>query len=132
MDAWMKFTVLQLVSWGLWFVISFTTFVLPRLEHTIIVKEIAVNLLVNSFMYVLLLVCGYKGWGNSTARIIMTLVDILFYYALYVSFYQRTRFGFKFKVLFFIVVVNIERTLLINLLDVFIIFYAVHLDDYQP
>ena len=76
MDAWMNFSVLQLVSWGLWCVISFTTFVLPRLEHTIIVKEIAVNLLVNSFIYV------YKGWGNSAARIIMILVDILFCYAL--------------------------------------------------
>ena len=124
MDAWMNFSVLQLVSWGLWCVIYyFTTFVLPRLEHTIIVKEIAVNLLFNSFIYV------YKGWGNSAAN----YHDLGRHTVLlcFVSFHQRTRFGLKFKVLFFIVVVNMERSLLINLLHVFIIFYAVHLGDYQ-
>ena len=93
MDAWMNFSVLQLVSWGLWCVISFTTFVLPRLEHTIIVKEIAVNLLVNSFIYV------FKGWGNSAAN----YHDLGRHTVLlcFVSFHQRTRFGLKFKVLFF-------------------------------
>ena len=57
MYAWMNFSVLPGV---MGFVVCdiFTT----------IVKEIAVNLLVTSFMYVLLLVCGYKGKGNSAAR----------------------------------------------------------------
>ena len=73
MDAWMNFSVVQLVSWGLWCVISFTPFVLPSLEHTI-VKEISVSMLVNSYtVYVVLLECGYKGRGNSAATMLSLL-----------------------------------------------------------
>ena len=73
--------------------------------------------------------------GGPALSVTMTLIFPKIVWTCPLSFHQRTRFGLEFKVVFFIVLVNIEFDLffIYILLHVFSynFYVVVHLGDYQ-